>query len=68
MDTGRAVVICGVVVLEIADPQVTAERHYWPLADTLVQLGLIGSPRPSGPDGTSSVRERDVAGRPHILL
>jgi hypothetical protein len=35
VDTG-----CGVVVLEIADPQVTAERHYWPLADTLVQLGL----------------------------
>jgi hypothetical protein len=44
VDTGRAVVMCGVVVLEIADEQVTAERHYWPLADTLVQLGLIGSP------------------------
>jgi hypothetical protein len=32
VDTGRAVVMCGVVVLEIADGQVTAERHYcrWP--------------------------------------
>ena len=28
VDTSRAVVICGVVVLEIADGQVTAERHY----------------------------------------
>jgi hypothetical protein len=45
VDTSRAVVICGMVVLEIADGQVTAERHYWPLADTLVQLGLIGSPQ-----------------------
>jgi hypothetical protein len=32
-----------VVVLEVADGQVTAERHYWPLLDGLVQLGLIGS-------------------------
>jgi hypothetical protein len=62
VDTGRAVVMCGVVVLEIADGQVTAERHYWPLANTLVQLGLIGSP--PGP----AVRERDVVGRPTILL
>jgi hypothetical protein len=23
--------------------QMTAERHYWPLVDTLVQLGLVGS-------------------------
>ncbi len=45
MDTGRAVVICGVVVLEIADRKVMAERHYCSLADTLVQLGLIGSPQ-----------------------
>jgi ketosteroid isomerase-like protein len=41
--TGRAIDLCGVVVLEVADGQVTAERHYWPLVDTLVQLGLIGS-------------------------
>jgi hypothetical protein len=52
VDTGRTVVICGVVVLEIADRQVTAERHYWPLADTLVQAGLIGSP--PGPAGLTA--------------
>jgi hypothetical protein len=42
--TGRAIDITGVVVLELAGGQVTAERHYWPLVDTLVQLGLVGSP------------------------
>ena len=41
--TGRAMDITGTVVLEVADGRVTAERHYWPLVDTLVQLGLIGS-------------------------
>jgi SnoaL-like domain len=41
--TGRAIDLCGVVVLEVAGGQVTAERHYWPLMDGLVQLGLIGS-------------------------
>jgi hypothetical protein len=40
--TGRATDITGVVVLEVAGGRVTAERHYWPLADGLVQLGLIG--------------------------
>ena len=40
--TGRAIDITGAVVLEVADGQVTAERHYWPLVDTLVQLGLVG--------------------------
>ena len=34
--------ITGTVVLEVADGQVTAERHYWPLVDTLVQLGFVG--------------------------
>jgi hypothetical protein len=43
--TGRATDITGVVVLEVAGGQVTAERHYWPLVDGLVQLGLI---EPSG--------------------
>jgi hypothetical protein len=43
--TGRATDISGVVVLEVAGRRVTAERHYWPLVDGLVQLGLIGSPR-----------------------
>ena len=43
--TGRAIDITGAVVLEVADGQVTAERHYWPLVDTLVQLGLVGSPQ-----------------------
>jgi SnoaL-like polyketide cyclase len=41
--TGRAIDICGVVVLELAGGRVSAERHYWPLMDGLVQLGLIGS-------------------------
>lgn len=41
--TGRAMDITGTVVLEVADGRATAERHYWPLVDTLVQLGLIGS-------------------------
>jgi ketosteroid isomerase-like protein len=40
--TGRATDITGAVVLEVADGQVTAERHYWPLVDTLVQLGFVG--------------------------
>jgi hypothetical protein len=43
--TGRATDITGVVALEVAGGRVTAERHYWPLVDGLVQLGLIG---PSG--------------------
>jgi hypothetical protein len=43
--TGRAVDLCGVVVLEVAGGRVTAERHYWPLMDGLVQLGLIGLPQ-----------------------
>jgi hypothetical protein len=43
--TGRAIDITGVVVLEVAGGRVTAERHYWPLVDALVQLGLIGSPQ-----------------------
>ena len=33
-----------VVVLEVAGGRVTAERHYWPLVDGLVQFGLIGPP------------------------
>jgi hypothetical protein len=39
--TGRAVDILGTVVLELTDGRVAAERHYWPLVDTLVQLGLV---------------------------
>ena len=42
--TGRATDITGVVALEVAGGRVTAERHYWPLVDGLVQLGLIGPP------------------------
>ena len=45
--TGRAMDITGTVVLEVADDRVTAERHYWPFAQVFVQLGLVGSPRPS---------------------
>jgi hypothetical protein len=47
--TGRAIDLCGVVVLELAGGRVTAERHYWPLVDGQVQLGLIGSPRQQAP-------------------
>jgi len=39
--TGRTMDIVGTVVLELTDDQVTRERHYWPLTDTLVQLGLV---------------------------
>ena len=40
--TGRAMDIAGTVVLELDGGQVTAERHYWPAIDMLVQLGLVG--------------------------
>ena len=40
--TGRAMDIAGTVVLEFDGGQVTAERHYWPAIDMLVQLGLVG--------------------------
>jgi hypothetical protein len=33
--------ITGTVVFQIAGELVTAERHYWKTADTLVQLGLV---------------------------
>ena len=39
--TGRAMDITGTVVFQIAGERVTAERHYWRTADTLVQLGLV---------------------------
>jgi hypothetical protein len=39
--TGRAMDITGTVVFQIAGELVTAERHYWKTADTLVQLGLV---------------------------
>ena len=39
--TGKIMDITGVVVLEIADGLVIRERHYWPVAETLVQLGLV---------------------------
>lgn len=40
--TGRVMDIIGVVVVETDGSRVTAERHYWPLVDTLKQLGLVG--------------------------
>ena len=43
--TGRAIDITGAVVLEVADGRVTAERHYWPLVDTLAPLRLLGPPQ-----------------------
>jgi ketosteroid isomerase-like protein len=39
--TGGRMSIRGVVVLEVADGLVTAERHHWPTVQSLVQLGLV---------------------------
>jgi len=39
--TGRVMDVVGVVCLEIAEQKVTAERHYWPAVEPLVQLGLV---------------------------
>jgi hypothetical protein len=39
--TGRRMSMDGVVVLDVADGLVTAERHYWPDVTSLVQLGLV---------------------------
>ena len=39
--TGRLMDIVGTVVLEVSEAKVTAERHYWPALDGLVQLGLL---------------------------
>jgi ketosteroid isomerase-like protein len=44
--TGGRISIDGVVVLEMSDGLVTAERHYWPTVQSLVQLGLV---RPRDP-------------------
>jgi hypothetical protein len=46
--TGQAMDITGIVMLQI-DSLVTGERHYWPTAEGLVQLGLA-RPR-MAPDG-----------------
>jgi hypothetical protein len=45
--TGRAMDIAGSVVFQVAEDLVTAERHYWKTADTLVQLGLVETKQPS---------------------
>jgi hypothetical protein len=39
--TGGRMSIDGVVVLEVSNGLVTAERHYWPTVQSLVQLGLV---------------------------
>jgi ketosteroid isomerase-like protein len=39
--TGRRFRVDGVVVLEVFAGLVTAERHYWPDVEFLVQLGLV---------------------------
>jgi len=39
--TGRGLRMAGVVVLDIADGLIAAERQYWPSAEPLVQLGLL---------------------------
>ena len=45
--TGRVMDVVGVVVLDVADGKVTAERHYWPAVDQLVQLGLVTLAEPA---------------------
>ena len=42
--TGRVMKLEGVVVFELAGGLVRSERHYWPVVDTLVQLGLVSTP------------------------
>jgi SnoaL-like domain len=44
--TGREMSIDGVVVLEVSDGLVTAERHHWADVTSLVQLGLVVPRRP----------------------
>jgi len=39
--TGRAIDITGTVVFQTIGDLVLSERHYWPLVDTLAQLGLV---------------------------
>ena len=46
--TDRRMSIDGVVVLEVRDGLVTAERHHWPTVRSLVQLGLVTGRRPVG--------------------
>jgi hypothetical protein len=46
--TGQTMDITGIVMVQI-DSLVACERHYWPAAEGLVQLGLA-QPRPA-PDG-----------------
>ena len=46
--TGRAIDYGGAVGIQIADGLVTAEHHYWPLADQMIQLGLAGTTAPLG--------------------
>jgi predicted ester cyclase len=38
--TGRRLSMDGVVLLEVSDGLVAAERHHWPTVQSLVQLGL----------------------------
>jgi hypothetical protein len=54
--TGRAIDLDGVVAFEVADGQVTVERHYWPEVTPLVQLGLAGTAQagPGTPSGSGS--------------
>ena len=44
--TGRRMAMDGVVVLEVSDGLVTAERHHWPDVLSLVQLGLLAPRHP----------------------
>jgi SnoaL-like domain len=45
--TGGRMSIGGVVVLEVSEGLVTAERHYWPTVQSLVQLGLLQPRHPA---------------------
>jgi len=52
--TGRVMDVVGVIVLEIAQQKVTAERHYWPAVEPLVQLGLVALGTQPRLDSTTS--------------
>jgi hypothetical protein len=51
--TGGRMVIDGVVVLDLCDGLVTAERHHWPSVQSLMQLGLV---RPRDPVAAFAVQ------------
>ena len=42
--TGHSVAITAVIVQEVRDGRITAERHYMELLEFFAQVGLLGRP------------------------